>query len=157
MPNRYGMGRNSLQYWQYCEQQNRFNLAIDSGPWFHKPFQLSSACQRLSTLREISAMSNQVYETPNKKIKMTKSSLFGWKRTAHQSEQPYHCAICNTLRFQVYLGGFLKTILIWPVRGHHAMETTTPCGKSFFLRDGNGVIKREHKVCSCSLLPVQKL
>ena len=140
------MGRNSLQYWRYCQQQNRFNLAIDSGPWFHKPFQLSSACQWLSTLREISAMSNQVYETPNKKNKMTKSGLFRWKRTAHQSEQPYHCAICNTLRFQVYLGGFLKTILIWPMRGHHAVETTTPCSKSFFLRDGNGVIKREQSL-----------
>ena len=75
--NQYGMGRNSLQYWRYCQQQNRFHLAINSGPRFHKPSRLSSACQWLSTLREISAMSNQVYETPNKKDKMTKTGLFG--------------------------------------------------------------------------------
>ena len=63
-----------------------------------------------------------------------KNARLGFTLIMHCSCYTYHSSICHSLGSQLCIWRLLKTILIWSMRSHHAMQTTTPWGKSFLLR-----------------------
>ena len=62
-----------------------------------------------------------------------KNARLGFELIMHCSCHTYHSSICYSLRSQLCIWRLLKTILIRSMRSHHAMQTTTPWGKSFLL------------------------
>ena len=62
-----------------------------------------------------------------------KNARLGFILIMHCSCYTYHSSICHSLGTQLCIWRLLKTILIRSMRSHHAMQTTTPWGKSFFL------------------------
>ena len=62
-----------------------------------------------------------------------KNARPGFTLIMHCSCHTYHSSICHSLGSRLCIWRLLKTILIRSMRSHHAMQTTTPWGKSFLL------------------------